>query len=195
MLCIFNFALSKLLFPSITIHVRVSLKKIQMSNMSDSVVLARYSIFLPVLYILSCKEWHPYEQCASSGNVFHPLINPILLNQIWPYSWHVNMNYPFHIRSRPFEQFRVVCNGPLTRYKNVRVAHAPWMPGTFSPPPPASDPDMHHGTCVTHLPWCMPGSLSNQFRWSRWRKKTFPAFPAHAQFYVSGKRPIMSTLH
>ena len=21
-----------------------------------------------------------------------------------------------------------------------------------------SDPDMHHGTCVTHVPWCMSGS-------------------------------------
>ena len=21
-----------------------------------------------------------------------------------------------------------------------------------------SDPGMHHGTCVTHVPWCMPGS-------------------------------------
>ena len=23
----------------------------------------------------------------------------------------------------------------------------------FSPPPRVSDPDMHHGTCVTHVPW------------------------------------------
>ena len=25
--------------------------------------------------------------------------------------------------------------------------------------PPVSDPSMHHGTCVTHVPWCMSGSL------------------------------------
>ena len=25
---------------------------------------------------------------------------------------------------------------------------------------PVSDPDMHHSTCVTHVPWCMPGSLN-----------------------------------
>ena len=43
------------------------------------------------------------------------------------------------------------------------------------------DPDMHHGTCVTHVPWCMPGSLTSVFLWIRWRGKTFPAFPAHAQ--------------
>ena len=43
------------------------------------------------------------------------------------------------------------------------------MPGTFSPPPRVSDSDMHHGTCVTHVPWCMPGSLTSYFLWSRWR--------------------------
>ena len=83
-------------------------------------------------------------------------------------------------------------DGPLTRYINVWVAHAPGMPGTFSLPPPASDPDMHHGTCVTHVPWCMPGSLSNQFRWSRWREKRsrHSRRMRNPQFYVSGKRPM-----
>ena len=58
--------------------------------------------------------------------------------------------------------------------------HAPGMPGTFFPPPWVSDPDMHHDTCVTHVPWCMPGSLTSGFLWSRRQGKTFPAFPAHA---------------
>ena len=26
--------------------------------------------------------------------------------------------------------------------------------------PSVSDPGMHHGTCVTHVPWCMSGSLT-----------------------------------
>ena len=26
--------------------------------------------------------------------------------------------------------------------------------------PLVSDPGMHHGTCVTHMPWCMSGSLT-----------------------------------
>ena len=26
--------------------------------------------------------------------------------------------------------------------------------------PIVSDPSMHHGTCVTHMPWCMLGSLT-----------------------------------
>ena len=63
----------------------------------------------------------------------------------------------------------------------IAGAHALGMPGTFSPSPQVSDPDMHHGTCVTHVPWCMPGSLTRSFLWNRRRGKTFPAFPAHAQ--------------
>ena len=70
-------------------------------------------------------------------------------------------------------------HGSLTRYTKLRVARAPGMPGTFSPPPRVSDPDIHHGTCVTHVPWCMPGSQTSGFLWTA--GKTFPAFSAHAQ--------------
>ena len=62
-------------------------------------------------------------------------------------------------------------HGPPTRYVKMRVAHEPEMPGTFSLPPRVSDPDMHHGTCVTHVPWCIPGSLTNGLLWSRCRGK------------------------
>ena len=54
-------------------------------------------------------------------------------------------------------------HGPLSRYVKLLVAHAPGMPGTFSPSPRVTDSDMHHGTCVTHVPWCMPGSLTSCF--------------------------------
>ena len=50
-------------------------------------------------------------------------------------------------------------HGPLARYVNLRVAHAQGMTGTFSPSPGVTDPDMHHGTFVTHVPWRMSGSL------------------------------------
>ena len=56
------------------------------------------------------------------------------------------------------------------------------------------DPDMHHGTCVTHGPWCMPGSLTSGFLWSRWRGKRswHPRRQRNPQFYVSRKR-LMQT--
>ena len=50
-------------------------------------------------------------------------------------------------------------HGPLARYVKLRFAHARGMPGKFSPPPRVSDPDMHHGTCIAHVPRCMSGSL------------------------------------
>ena len=84
-------------------------------------------------------------------------------------------------------------HGPLARYVKWQVAHALGMPGTFSPPPRVSDPDMHHGTCVTHLPRYMPGLLTRGFLWSRWRGIRFSAFPAHARpaIFLSGKRPMV----
>ena len=62
-------------------------------------------------------------------------------------------------------------HGSLIRYVKIAGAHTPGMPGTFSPPPRVSDPDIHHGTCVTHVPWCMLGSLTKLSR----------QFPAHAE--------------
>ena len=51
---------------------------------------------------------------------------------------------------------------------------------------------MHHGTCVTHVPWCMSGSLTWGFHWSRWRGKRsrHSRRMRNPQFYVSGKRPM-----
>ena len=96
--------------------------------------------------------------------------------------------FNYNIQRSPRDQekygmqfFQPKRHGPLARYVKLRVAHASGMSGTFSPSPRVGDPDMHHGTCVTHVPWCMPGSLTSGFLWSRRRGKTFPAFPAHAQ--------------
>ena len=74
----------------------------------------------------------------------------------------------------------------------MRVAHAPGMPRMFSPPQRVSDPNIHHGMCVTHLPWCMPGSLTIGFLWSRWRGKRSRHSPRmhNPQFCVSVKRPM-----
>ena len=52
--------------------------------------------------------------------------------------------------------------------------------------PQISDHHMHHGKCVSHVPWCMSESLT------RGGGETFSALPAyaHPQFKVSCKRPI-----
>ena len=53
--------------------------------------------------------------------------------------------------------------------------------------PPVSDPGMHHGTCVTHVPWCVSGSLTRGGGEKRSRHSRCMRNP---QFYVSGKRPM-----
>ena len=72
--------------------------------------------------------------------------------------------------------FQVVLHGPLTRYTKLQVVHAPGMPGTFSPPPQVSAPDMHQGMCMTHVPWCMPGSLTSGFPLKSVAGKMFLAY-------------------
>ena len=56
-------------------------------------------------------------------------------------------------------------NGPFKRYAKLRAAHAPLCRERFpryqlQGQPLVSDPGMHHGTCATHVPWCMSGSLT-----------------------------------
>ena len=92
-------------------------------------------------------------------------------------------------QDRPVSFYTTSHHGPLTRYEKLRVAQASEMPGTFSPPVQVSDPNMHPCTCVTHVPWCMSGSLTSSFIWSRWRGKHSQRM-RNPQFCVSGKRPI-----
>ena len=73
-----------------------------------------------------------------------------------------NQDYRYKISWNELND-QISCNGPFARNVKLRVAHASRMPGTFSSPTRVSDPDMHHGTCATHVPWCMPGSLTNGF--------------------------------
>ena len=89
-----------------------------------------------------------------------------------------------------------ILHGPLVRYVKLWNAHAPGMPGTFCPLSRVSDPEVHHGTCMTHVPWCMPESLNNGFLWSRWRGKRsrHSRCMRNRQFYASGKRPIVNAM-
>ena len=55
-------------------------------------------------------------------------------------------------------------NGPLTRYENCglrmrRECRERFPRHRLQRKPLVSDLGRHHGTCVTHVPWCMSGSL------------------------------------
>ena len=119
------------------------------------------------------------------------------LENCWTSNWRV-IHYFKHESSVTGISYTRTLNckihGPLTRYAKLRVAHAPGMPGTFSPPSLVIDPDMHHGTCLTHVPWCMSGSITSGSLWNRWRGKRsrHSRRMRNPQFCVSGKRPMTS---
>ena len=87
-------------------------------------------------------------------------------------------------------------HGPLTRYVKLLVAHAPGMPGTFSPPPTsketASQRSRHASRHVRHARAVMHVGITNP-RWRRKRSRHSRRM-RNPQFYVSGKRPITGAL-
>ena len=94
-----------------------------------------------------------------------------------PTNWQVSKFFflNFNCYQKPLEKIakdQLTVRGPLARYVKLRVAHAPRMSGTFPPPPRVCDPDMHHGTCVTHgdggyWPPLMRQSVGKRSRHSR----------------------------
>ena len=80
----------------------------------------------------------------------------------------------------------------LFTWVSYQIADCTCAGNVFFPAAAVSDPDMHHGTWVTHVPWCMSGWLTSCFLWRQWRRKrSRHSRRMHKpQFYVSGKRPI-----
>ena len=85
-------------------------------------------------------------------------------------------------------------NGPWAscQIRNIAGCACAGSAWKFSPPLLVSDPGMYHGKCVTHVPWCMPGSLIISFIWGWWREKRSRHSwrMRNPQCYVSGKRPM-----
>ena len=84
------------------------------------------------------------------------------------------------------------CNGLLTRYQKIVGCACTANAGNVSPLPRVSNSDMHHGTCVKHVAWCMSILLTSGFIWSRWREERsrHSRRMRKPRFYVSGKRSM-----
>ena len=77
-------------------------------------------------------------------------------------------------------------HGPLSRYVKLRVAHAPGMPGTFSPSPTSKE-TTNYPACITARAVMHPGIANPRWRGKRSRHSRRMRNP---QFYISGKRPM-----
>ena len=119
------------------------------------------------------------QKCSNAHAVWEILLDKCNgCRQIQLITWKSNKS---HESAWDAKRWKITWSWASCQIRKIAGAHAPGLPGTFSPSPQVSDPDMHHGTCVTHVPWCMPGSLTSGLLWNRRRGKTFPAFLAHAQ--------------
>ena len=91
-----------------------------------------------------------------------------------------------------FMSFGKWCHGPLTRYVKLRTAHAPRMPGTFSPPLTSKETSSlrprHAWRHVRHVRAVMHAGIANP----RWREKRsrHSRCTRNLLFYISGKRPL-----
>ena len=85
-------------------------------------------------------------------------------------------------------------NWPLTRYVKLRVAHAPGIPGAFSPPPTSKETanlSRHASRHVRHPRAVMHAGIANP-RW-RGKRSRQSRRMRNPQLYVSGKRPMIRT--
>ena len=88
-------------------------------------------------------------------------------------------------------------NGPIARFAKLRVAHAPGMPGTFSPPTTskenASKRSRHASRHVRDARAVMHVGISNLWWWGK--RSRHSRHMRNPQIYVSGKRPIAEHGH
>ena len=117
-----------------------------------------FAQYVCYMYVAAGNGWsYPYSACyfvVTAGNrvIGHEqklrMSLDIYIRVRWDTSykicWHVDIVNP-HPQIYTYIYIYIWrANGPLARYVKLRVAYAPGMSGTFSPPPRVSDPDMHH---------------------------------------------------
>ena len=110
----------------------------------------------------------------------------------WKYQDEMSFKYIDKRPSPHWVMARQWFNGPLTRYVELRVAHALRMPGTYSPPPAstktASKRSLHASRHVCHARTLVHVEIAN----SRWQRKRFRHClrMRNPQFFESDKRPM-----
>ena len=117
-------------------------------NTIDSITCRSSTAVISYLRSFGNKHWHPQNVSITwlDGNWFLPV--PLYT------TIHIAHNLS-------------VCalSSPLTRYEKLRVAHAPGMPGTFSPTPTsnytASKRSLHTSRHVPHARVVMHGGIAN----------------------------------
>ena len=158
-------------------------------------------VILQYKFYFDINRYIPYYHfvhtiCLWSAKGFTHMLPPILLYIIQHILCFLLLLYSFfyplasHWLRFPFTHLRRI-NGPLTRYAKLRVAHAPGIPGTFSPPRPskenASERSRHASQHVRRARAVMRVGIVNMRGKRSWHSQRM----RDPQFCVSGKRPMV----
>ena len=94
---------------------------------------------------------------ARNNALYHITIIPFLLQTLFfifsvlsskNIFCNISIWASYQIRKQCGSRMRQECRESFIRHR-------------FQRKPLVSDPGMHHGTCVAHVPWCMSGSLTH----------------------------------
>ena len=183
--------LSETILASLLTHICVTRSQLIIGKLTGAAILqttfSNSFSGMKIVVLWSKIHWNliPMPRLTKNKNHQHWSNNGLASNRRQAIIWTSEDTYICHKASMSYHHLHQpgirLWPWASCQIRKIADAHAPGMPGTFSPSPQVSDPDMHHGTCVTHVPWCMPGSLTSGFLWNWRRGETFPAFPAHAQ--------------
>ena len=106
-----------------------------------------------------CKTWIIYIKRKTRQEIKKRKLLPVVQIQEWYQSYLSGIIIKILVAVDLIQR-----HGPFIRYNKLQVAHAPGMSATY--PMHGGQPSRH---ASTHVPWCMPGSLTSGFLWSRWR--------------------------
>ena len=127
-------------------------------------------------------------RCLTWENNFHANISNYLLFILMYFPGIMTSILVIHVKNIHVVQIHEI----LARRVKLWVAHAPGMPGTFSPPPTSketcSKQSQHASRHVRDARAVMQVGIANP-RW-RVKRSRHSWHMRNPQFYVSGKRPI-----
>ena len=162
------------------------------------VVLVNHDIlFIHVIHLPTHTHTHICvalgQEITFSGELIQHK-DTVLIIYKCPFGREDDLLRPINFSVRPSAGTGIItqmpCYEPLTRYANCGLCMRRECRGRFpryrlQSKPLLSDPGMHHGTCVTHVPWYMLGSLTRD------GGENFPGIPGacatrHFAYLVRG---------
>ena len=117
--------------------------------------------YMDIVQMRNCAVWLD-QHLTEANNCTHDFVN-CYCSSFYFWLWHHCNVYGYDIVAK---YISAICSWASYQIRKIAVCACAWNAGSVFPTtdlkgkPLVNDPDMHHGTCVTDVPWCMSGSLT-----------------------------------